>query len=241
MIHRCGLWPVCGDELRWAKRSPCQQNSKRIRVKRSKRICLDYKVGFLLPALWIYAYTSFGFVKTKSRGFSIFCCQICDRNKYWNPDNFTICISVNLIGSSSKTNADHLSPFCPSNSQYSMFPFQMYFPDGPDSSSIPWYTRNSNGTEIQFYFDTIYKSPIWKCDKFKNLSTMIICVFVKARAGPKVCSNKMFLVSFSELWSRTVYTVKSWRQQMLSYKIAPKSQNCKIRDGKAQNAESWKS
>ena len=167
MIHRCGLWPVCGDELRWAKRSPCQQKSKRICVNRSKRICLDYKVGFLLPALWIYAYTSFGFVKTKSWGFSIFCCQICDRNKYWNLDNFTICISVNLIGSSSKTNADHLSPFCPSNSQYSMFPFQMYFPDGPDSSSIPWYTRNSNCTEIQFYFDTIYKSPIWKCDKFK--------------------------------------------------------------------------
>ena len=104
-----------------------------------KRICLRVSNWFVLilisDFLWksfcIYACLSCRFVKLKSCEFSIFCCWICGRKKYWIPDKFTICISVNLIGSSPKTNADHLSPFCSSNSQYSMFPFQMFSPDGP--------------------------------------------------------------------------------------------------------------
>ena len=95
-------------------------------------------LDFLWQCFWIYAWTSSRFVKIKSCRFPIFCCWLCGRKKYWNPDNFTICISVNLIGSSSKTNADHLSPFCSSNSQYSMFPLEIYFLDDPDSSFHHW-------------------------------------------------------------------------------------------------------
>ena len=126
-------------------------------------------LDFLWQCFWIYAWTSSRFVKIKSCRFPIFCCWLCGRKKYWNPDNFTICISVNLIGSSSKTNADHLSPFCSSNSQYSMFPFQMYFPDGPDSSSILWYTHNPMAQKSGFIltsftslpFGNVTNSKIW--------------------------------------------------------------------------------
>ena len=104
--------------------------------KSFKLICLIIIQDFLWQSFWIYACLSCGFVKIESCRFCIFCCWCCGRKKYWIPDNFTICISVNLIGSSSKTNADHLSPFCSSNSQYSMFPFQIFSPDGPTLLSL---------------------------------------------------------------------------------------------------------
>ena len=110
--------------------------------KSFKLICLIIIQDFLWQSFWIYACLSCGFVKIESCRFCIFCCWCCGRKKYWIPDNFTICISVNLIGSSSKTNADHLSPFCSSNSQYSMF--QMFFPDGPTPLSPTADVRSHN-------------------------------------------------------------------------------------------------
>ena len=112
------------------------RNVKRICLRVSNWFALIINLDFLWQSFWIYARLGCRFVKIKSSRFSIFCCWICDRKKYWIPDNFTICISVNLIGSSSKTNADHLSPFCSSNSQYSMF--QMFFSDGPTHLSPHW-------------------------------------------------------------------------------------------------------
>ena len=121
------------------------RNVKRICLRVSNWFALIINLDFLWQSFWIYARLGCRFVKIKSSRFSIFCCWICDRKKYWIPDNFTICISVNLIGSSSKTNADHLSPFCSSNSQYSMF--QMFFSDGPTHLS-PTDVRSHNFQHI---------------------------------------------------------------------------------------------
>ena len=195
-------------------------------------------LDFLWQCFWIYAWASSRFVKIKSCRFPIFCCWLCGRKKYWNPDNFTICISVNLIGSSSKTNADHLSPFCSSNSQYSMFPLEIYFLDGPDSSFHHWCISPKFPTQHRILRDysssngtgrllmRIKDAPFDRVGAFRlhdlhpsnfqgtPMKNVDDNMFVKASS--KVCSNKMFLVSFSELWSRPVYTVESWRQQMLS-------------------------